>query len=110
MGFPDGILVVCCVLLGRSLTGFPDGTGIAFLTGFPDCLMYIGDDLRIVVPEEKKNSSVVVVQPCNLLRWPKGNTPRILKIATMTAKKSNKSRSTGRVHRGIIPRQETKSR
>ena len=47
MGFPDGILVVCCVLLGRSLTGFPDGTGIASC----DCLMYIGDDLRIVIPE-----------------------------------------------------------
>ena len=53
MGFPHGILVVCCVLLGRSLTGFPDGTGIASC----DCLMYIGDDLRIVIPEEKKNSS-----------------------------------------------------
>ena len=53
MGFPDGILVVCCVLLGRSLTGFPDGTGIASC----DCLMYIGDDLRIVIPEEKPEDS-----------------------------------------------------
>ena len=55
MGFPDGILVVCCVLLGRSLTGFPDGTGIASC----DCLMYIGDDPRIVIPEEKKPFSKV---------------------------------------------------